>query len=53
MEYYAEIRVEVDVDEIDTVEIVYTALPEMILSEEAQEIIDKARVNLVARSSES
>lgn len=53
VEYYAEIRLEVDVDEIETVGITYTALPEMVLSEQAREIVDKARVNLLARSSES
>jgi len=50
VEYYAEIRTDIDVDEIETLELVYSTLPEMRLTDDAHAIIDKARVNALAHS---
>jgi len=49
VEYYAEIRTDIDVDDIESMELFYSAFPESRLSAQAHAIIEKARVNRLAQ----
>jgi hypothetical protein len=53
VEYYAEIRSELEPDDVENLEILYTALPEPRLSAGALAIVEKARINLKARQVQS